>query len=115
MAVDGYWKGVALSARVHTVVHIYLDQDGEDLSGRFEAEEPGDFPTSGHLHGYVRGSEIEFHTREKEHFTGQVSDVDSPILIYGLVYTKESAEPVGTLTLFKQGLPELPLLMYGNA
>ncbi len=112
--LSGYWNGLAVSNKVQTAVHIYLDQRGDQLVGNFHADDPGKFPGSGDLHGSVEQDRVTLRSRDSEHFRGQIVGREVAFLMFGLIYPKDQTEPAGTLTLYKQDVKDVPTLMYGT-
>ncbi|SRR5579884_227242 len=113
--LSGYWKGVALARTVQTIVHIYLEQRGDQLHGRFEAETPGRHPQKGDLRGSVAGNMVTLKSRDTEMFNGQLAGQPEAYLMVGLVFEQGHANPAGSITLFKQDVTDIPTLLYGDS
>lgn len=104
-AIDltGYWSGLAVTRTLHAVVHIYLEQRGTRLTGKFDSPDlPGE-NSSGDVEGSFDGATITLRSPRKIEFQGQfVGQTTVRGIVYGVLQGENGEEPGGTLTLFRR-------------
>jgi len=101
--LSGYWKGVAVMRTLQTVVHLYLEHNGNELSGKFESPDIPGPNSKGDMKGSINGDKVMLILPEKAAFHGQLTgDEPANRMIHGVIQSHNEETPSGTLTLFPQ-------------
>jgi len=104
--LSGYWKGLFISQNLQAVVHLYLEQNGDALSGKFESSDLPSASSKGDLAGYIDSSNkvtLGIDTPERAQFIGQATGQGTASsTIFGVVQVPAGQQLLGTLTLFRQ-------------
>ncbi|HZS55170.1 MAG TPA: hypothetical protein VFA65_12255 [Bryobacteraceae bacterium] len=96
----GFWKGVAVSRLFQVVIYVFLDGTDQNLTGRFEAQEPSGQSRDGKVTGTFEGERVSFTDDSGSRFIGTVVGEGSQRMIYGTLQGPTDQFPTGTLTLF---------------
>jgi hypothetical protein len=111
--ISGFWKGLTVSRVSQNVVYIHLEQDGNSITGVFEAPQSPDQRTKGDVTGSIEGSAITLQVAQPAErgselskssvlFQGTVVGTAGNQMIYGTLQTAESgSSPGGTATFFR--------------
>src|SRR5437660_324744 len=111
--LTGYWKGVGVSRTLQTVVHVYLEQSGSELSGRLEAPELPSGNKKGEVTGSVDGKRVRMRSREGIELLGEVAgQTRADQIIHGVMQSAEEKRAEGTLTLFRREGGRFSTVMY---
>jgi hypothetical protein len=100
--ISGYWKGLAISRSFQINIHVFLEQKGDALTGKFETNDPEARTSHGSLSGSVRGTEVIFNSEDKTiEFRGQLlGETNTDYMLFGTLKSVREKSPTSTLTLF---------------
>lgn len=109
--VNGHWKGVAVTRTDQSVVHVYFEGEGDDITARFEAPNSPFGDEKGELKGSLRGDKLTLEAPGIR-FRGSVASGElEQQAIFGEFTDSRSHVIIGTLTLFPGKLkPKRPLM-----